>query len=81
MLYCKSGNYQSQVGFSVSKKFGNAVHRNKIRRQLKAAVSPFMPRVTPHHNIIIIPRKSNSYVYADIEKSVTELFDKSGLLK
>ena len=80
MLYCSSNNVQSQVGFSVSKKFGNAVRRNRIRRQLKAAVSNFMPRVAPRYNIVFIPRKSESYNYADIVSSVNALFSKSGLL-
>lgn len=80
MLFCKSNNPTSQAGFSISKKFGNAVRRNKIRRQLKAAVSVFMPNVKPYYNIVFIPRKSESYVYSDVVDSVTRLFDKSGLL-
>lgn len=80
MLYCKSNNQQSQAGFSVSKKFGNAVHRNRIRRQLKAAVSNYMPNVAPRYNIIFIPRKKDSYDYADIVKSVSALLAKAGLI-
>lgn len=80
MLYCKSNNPQSQAGFSVSKKYGNAVHRNRIRRQLKAAVSNCMPNVAPRYNIIFIPRKKESYVYADIAQSVSALLAKAGLI-
>ena len=80
MLFCKSNNAVPQAGFSISKKFGNAVNRNKIRRQLKAAVAGIMPNVKSHCNIIFIPRKSGSYVYADVLESVTRLFEKSGLL-
>lgn len=70
----------SQAGFSISKRFGNAVRRNKLRRQLKAAVGSVMPNVKSHYNIIFIPRKSESYLYADVLESVTGLFVKSGLL-
>lgn len=80
MLYCKSSNAIPQAGFSISKKFGNAVCRNKIRRQLKSAVSSVMPNVKPHYNVIFIPRKNESYVFADIVNSVNYLFEKSGLL-
>lgn len=80
MLYCKSNSAVSQVGFSVGKKFGNAVHRNRVRRQLKAAVSQFMPSVAPKHNIVFIPRKSDSYLYGDIVESVNRLLAKAGLL-
>ncbi len=81
MLYCKSNSRQSQAGFSVSKKFGNAVQRNKVRRQLKAAVSNFMQSVTPYYNIVFIPRRSDGYVYADILDSVTKLLKRSGLIQ
>lgn len=80
LLYCKSNNAVSQAGFSIGKKFGNAVKRNKIRRQLKAAVSNYMPNVKPYHNVVFIPRKSGGYVYADVAESVAELLAKSGLL-
>lgn len=80
MLYCKSNTAVPQAGFSVSKKFGNAVSRNKIRRQLKAAVANLMPNVKPYYYIVFIPRKRESYVYADIVNSVTNLFTQSGLL-
>lgn len=80
MLFCKSNNAVPQAGFSISKKFGNAVRRNKIRRQLKAAAANFMPRVKPHYNLVFIPRKSGSYAYADVLQSVSNLFEKSGLL-
>lgn len=80
MLYCKSNNQVSQVGFSIGKKFGNAVRRNKIRRQLKAAVSNCMPKVKAYYNIVFIPRKSESYVYADIVDSVNKLLTKAELL-
>lgn len=80
MLYCKSNNVVSQAGFSISKKFGNAVRRNKIRRQLKAAVSNVIPGVKAHYNIVFIPRKKERYIYADVVKSVNVLFEKAGLL-
>ena len=80
MLFCKSNNAVSQAGFSIRKKFGNAVRRNKIRRQLKSVVARFMPKVKPGYNIVFIPRKTQSYVYADVAQSVTYLFGKSGLL-
>lgn len=81
MLYCLNNNKQSKVGFSVSKKYGNAVKRNRIRRQLKAALSMFMPNVVSGYNLIFIPRRSEQYLFADITESVKMLLDKSGLLQ
>lgn len=81
MLYCKSNNKQTKVGFSIGKKYGNAVKRNRIRRQLKAVVSGYMPNVLSGYNIIFIPRISEDYAYSDIYNSVSRLLVKSGILQ
>lgn len=80
LLFCASNKKQSQAGFSVGKKFGNAVCRNRIRRQMKAAVGAVMPQVKAGFNIVLIPRKSEAYAFADIVNSVNKLFAKAGLL-
>ena len=79
LLYCASNSKQSKVGFSVSKKYGKAVQRNRIRRQLKAAVSGIMPFARDGFNAVIIPRRSDSYKYDEIVASVHHLFEKAGL--
>ena len=47
-----------QVGFSVSKKIGNSVMRNRAKRRLKACFSPLLPRVKPGYNLIFIARST-----------------------
>ena len=81
LLYCSSNNRQSKVGFSVSKKYGKAVMRNRIRRQLKAAVSTVMPKAKDGFNAVFIPRRYEPYEYDEILSSVHKLFDKAGLLQ
>ena len=81
LLYCASNNKQSKVGFSVSKKYGKAVKRNRIRRQLKAAVSAVMPDVRDGFNAVFIPRSHHAYDYDEIVCSVRNLFEKAGLVK
>lgn len=39
----KSGEQTVRVGFTVTKKLGNAVIRNRIRRRLRAAADRVMP--------------------------------------
>lgn len=80
VLYCKSNKTQSQVGFSVSKKYGHAVCRNRIRRQMKAAVSAVMPRVKNGFNVVMVPRRSRPYRFEEIVESTEKLFQKAGLL-
>ena len=81
LLYCASNTKQSKVGFSVSKKYGKAVQRNRIRRQLKAAVSALMPNAKDGFNAVIIPRRHEAYQFEDISASVRALFEKAGLLQ
>lgn len=80
LLYCKSNKTQSQAGFSVSKKYGHAVFRNRLRRQLKAAAASFMPRVKRGVNLIFIPRKSEEFDFAALKESMQALLEKAGLL-
>ena len=85
MLYCENkgrqGVAQTKVGFSVSKKFGKAVARNRIRRQMKAAVAAVMPCVSNGYNVIFIPRRHETYLFKDVTASVQFLLKKAGILK
>lgn len=81
LLFCKSNVKQTKFGFSVSKKFGHAVQRNRIRRQMKAAVSELVCDVKCGYNAIFIPRKNSPYIYADIKKSFAYLLKKADLLQ
>ncbi len=80
LLYCVSKNQPTtRVGFSVNKKHGNAVCRNRLRRQLKSAMSSLMPTIRSGYNVIVVPRHNTSYLYGDIVDSLTHLVDKAGL--
>ena len=80
VLYCKSKIKQSKIGFSVSKKYGCAVQRNKLRRQMKSVAIQFAPRLVPYFNVVIVPKKMPPYNFCDIQKSLNNLFEKAGLL-
>ena len=81
LLYCKSNNPQTKIGFSVGKKYGKAVTRNKIRRRLKAAASTLMPRVVGGYNLIVVPRMQDRYDYWELLESMQKLLGKAGLVQ
>ncbi|HJM90457.1 MAG: ribonuclease P protein component [Alphaproteobacteria bacterium] len=56
------------IGFTASKKVGNAVARNRIKRRLRAAVTEVMPKhAAPHRDYVLIGRKATlRRSYADL---------------
>ena len=56
----------ARVGISVSKKIGNAVIRNKIKRQIRMMFIENFDNETYEKDVIVIVRKNylqNSYLY------------------
>jgi ribonuclease P protein component len=47
------GDGAPQVGFVVSKAVGNAVHRNLVKRRLRAATAPQLGRLPAHSRAVV----------------------------
>ena len=73
----------SRIGISISKKVGNAVIRNKLRRRIKECYRlNGDENVKDGFDIIFIARvASKECEYKDIEKSIKYLMKKSGMQK
>ena len=70
----------SRFGFSIKKKFGTAVKRNKIKRRLKESIR--RTNVIDGWDVIFIPRKNiQTKNYQQIESSIKNLLIRAGLLK
>lgn len=70
-VYPKVGQVHFRVGFSVGKKMGNAVERNKIKRLLRHAVHELSPAIDNEYDYLLIARKDiiNKNFY-EIKKSL-----------
>lgn len=76
----KNDQDESRIGFSVSKKVGKAVIRNRIRRILKEICRLNRPKIKKGYDIIIIARPSAAKdTYRVLERSFLWLIKKSGL--
>jgi ribonuclease P protein component len=55
---CQEGDKRSiRIGFTATKRLGNAVTRNRVRRRLKAAVAEIMPtHAVPGFDYVLIGR-------------------------
>lgn len=83
VLYYKVQPQQEsfRLGVSVSKKLGNAVVRNRIRRLLKEIVRLNAARIPGGYDLIIIARKPAAEMdYHDMEKSVLHVLKRASLL-
>ncbi len=56
LIYAKGRPDEIKIGFSVSKKIGNAVIRNRIKRRLREAVTPLIPGLKKGYKLIIIAK-------------------------
>ncbi|MFB5676982.1 ribonuclease P protein component [Paenibacillus terreus] len=73
---------QFRAGISVSKKIGNAVVRNRMRRLLKEIIRHHEHEIMEHVDLIFIVRKGAvTMSYKELEKSVLHVMRKASLLK
>ncbi|GIO39254.1 ribonuclease P protein component [Paenibacillus antibioticophila] len=71
-----------RLGVSASKKIGNAVVRNRMRRVLKEIVRLHQHEIKDHVDLILIVRNGAvGMEFKELEKSVLHVLRKASLLK
>ncbi|NLI14541.1 MAG: ribonuclease P protein component [Peptococcaceae bacterium] len=78
VLYFLANNSSDcRLGFTVSRKIGNAVKRNRIRRLFKEACRINKEQFTGGYDIVLLARRHNeSLKYQQVEESLLKLLKK-----
>ncbi|MDI3548524.1 MAG: ribonuclease protein component [Halanaerobiales bacterium] len=79
LYYFPNNLDKNRVGFSISKKIGKAVVRNKLRRRLREIIR-LKNNLKEGYDLIFIARKPVVKLdYHDLEKNVINLLKKAGI--
>ena len=76
MLYAKGRGLQ--VGFSVSKKVGNAVVRNRTKRRLRECVRPLLPQMRGGLYVFVARPEAARCSFQELQAQVLRLLEKVG---
>ncbi len=78
----KNGLEETRLGITITKKIGNAVTRNKIRRRMKEIYRLNHHRVKNGYDLIFIPKKNVvDLSYIELENSLIHILKISGILR
>lgn len=82
LVYRKNNLEVSRFGFSISKKFGKAVQRNKIKRRLREICRLRLDKIKIGYDLIFIARVGARDVsFQKLENQVENLLKRAGLFK
>ena len=70
----------AKVGFVVTKKHGNAVKRNRVKRVFRAAFREIAPFVMPGAHLIFLPKAGMLHSVSETAKNMRFTLEKEGLI-
>ena len=77
VLFVSDTKFGLKAGFSVSKKVGKSVVRNKAKRRMKEAFRLMIPRLPRNNYILLANPAIADATYAEIEAAIREVLIKA----
>lgn len=83
ILYVRKNNLdETRVGFTITKKHGNSVVRNKMRRRMKEAYRLNFYNVKNGYDLVFIPKRNTVNIsYKELEGSMIHILKIAKVLK
>ena len=83
VLYVRKNNMiNSRVGYSITKKIGNSVVRNKVRRRMKEIYRLKFNNIKEGYDLIFIPKKNIVDIsYKELESAMLHIMKLSKVYK
>lgn len=81
LIFIKTKYKPFKIGFTVSKKIGKAVDRNKVKRRLKDIVRDYVPQLKEEYNYIVLARPGIADLeFSELKEIVKNIFIKADVL-
>lgn len=79
-IYIRKGKYEfPHFGIAVSKKLGNAVTRNKLKRRMRVIIDEYKKTLNENKDYIIIMKENvKNLTFQELQKSFQSLVNRNG---